>query len=155
MKKILWSSVALLSLVSGSAFALTEKDVQDRVQMVCEQIKTAANPKTIFDKITAGEHPYKDKADSSFYVFVYDENVTMMAHPTKTLVGENMKGKPDVRGKMFRDQIVEGALAQGTGWVKYTYNKPGQSVDERKKAYYQLCPNAGKKFIAVSGMYDE
>lgn len=155
MKRLVFSAFVASLVFASSAWALTEKDVQDRVNLVCGQVKTAANPQQIFDKIIAGEHPYKDKDDASFYVFVYDDKVTMLAHPTKKLVGENMKGKPDVRGKMFRDKIVEGALADGTGWVKYTYQKPGESVDLRKKAYYQLCPNAGKKFVVVSGMYDE
>lgn len=155
MKKVLLL-VSFLSLVgSWGAFAKdqTKEEVTALVQKVCGEIK-GGDAKPILDKIISGAHPYKNKDNPAFYAFVYDEKVNIVAHPKKKLVGKNYHGKPDIRGKMFRDKIVEGALKKGKGWVTYTYQKPGSSGEFRKKAYYNLCESGGVKYVVVSGMYD-
>ncbi len=155
MKKVLLF-LGIIALVPFSSFAgVTKEMVVEKVKMVCNEVKAAANPQDVFNKITSGAHPYKDKSDPAFYAFVYDDAVRIVAHPKKKLVGKSYKGKPDIRGKMFRDKIVEGAIKKGQGWVKYTYQKPGQSVEQRKKTYYELCPNKGKNYVVACGMYDE
>lgn len=106
------------------------------------------------EKITAAEHPYQNKDDTSLYVFVYDTDVTIVAHPKKTLVGRNFKGKPDLRGKMFRDDIVRGALAAGTGWVEYAYQKPGEKGLYNKSTYYKMITGSdGKQYVVCAGVY--
>ena len=107
-----------------------------------------------FARIKASEHPFVDKDIPALYVFVYDTDVMMMAHPNTGLVGRSYKGRPDVRGKRFRDAIVEGALANGTGWEDYAYQKPGATGIFDKTAYYMLVTgNDGKQYVVVSGRY--
>lgn len=89
----------------------------------------------------------------ALYVFVYDENVRMLAHPVKpTLVGKSFKGRPDIKGKPFRDEIVRKALSGG-GWTEYVYQKPGERGLFLKKVYSQLAVHAGKKYIVACGKY--
>ena len=89
------------------------------------------------------------------YAFVYDTDVNMLAHPEKpSLVGKNFKGKPDVKGKMFRDDIVATALAGG-GWTEYFYQKPGDSGVFKKKVLSKLAQKDGKKYVVAVGMYAE
>ncbi|MCK5884481.1 MAG: cache domain-containing protein [Bacteriovoracaceae bacterium] len=153
MKKLVFL-VAILAIIPFSLQAKqTEEMVINKVHTVCEEIKVAKDPQVIFNKITEKVHPYMDKDNKAFYVFVFSDEVTLLAHPIKRLVGKSLKGKPDVRGKKFRDKIVEGALKKGKGWVKYTYRKPGETAEKRKKTYYELCPNKGKNFVVGSGIY--
>lgn len=88
----------------------------------------------------------------ALYVFVYDESVVMAAHPVKPyLVGKSYKGKPDVKGKNFRDEIVLKALS-GSGWTDYFYQKPGDKGLFKKKVFSRLAVADGKKYIVCAGM---
>jgi polar amino acid transport system substrate-binding protein len=108
-----------------------------------------------FQKISAGEHPYKDETNQALYVFAYDTNVTVVAHAVNIrLVGENYRGKTDVSGKRFRDEIVAGALANGTGWVDYIYINPAETGLYYKKTYYQLVRGSdAREYVVCSGTY--
>lgn len=92
--------------------------------------------------------------ESGLYVFVYNEAVEIIAHPYKPhLIGKSYKGKPDVRGKKFRDEIVDKALASGADWTTYSYQKPGENGIHEKKTYGKLVEKDGKKFIVCAGKY--
>ena len=106
-------------------------------------------------RINAGEAPYRDSTDPGLYVFVYDTNMTVVAHAYYIQqVGVNYRGKTDVTGKPFRDEIYEGALANGTGWVNYVYLHPVQTNLYYKTAYYRLTRGSdGVQYIVCSGNY--
>lgn len=90
------------------------------------------------------------------YVFVYNEQVEMLAHPFKPeLVGKAFKGKPDVKGKMFRDEIVTLALSKGKGWVEYSYQKPGDPGIYQKVTYCKIAVSGGVKYIVCAGKYKD
>jgi len=57
------------------------------------------------------------------------------------LVGASLKGKGNVSGKMFRDEIVEGALENGTGWEEYIYINPSKREGRglRRKSLPEKC----------------
>jgi polar amino acid transport system substrate-binding protein len=108
-----------------------------------------------FRRINAGEAPYRDHEHPALYTFVYDVNATMVAHADNILlVGTNLKGKTDVTGKPFRDEIVTGALEQSTGWVEYVYTNPVQANLYYKTTYYQLAKGSdGNSYIVCSGNF--
>jgi polar amino acid transport system substrate-binding protein len=117
-------------------------------------VELQADPKATMEKITAGVHPYKDKDDPSTYIFVYNTAVEIVAHPKQQLVGRSYKGKPDVRGKKFRDEIVDVALKDGTGWVDYSYQKPGESGIHPKTTYCKkVVIDEETTYIVCCGMY--
>jgi len=67
------------------------------------------------------------------YVFVYDLNATVIAHPVNSkLIGKNLLEVPDADGKTFRKDIVELAKSKGTGWVDYKYKNPATNRIENK-----------------------
>ncbi len=73
---------------------------------------------------------------------------------TRRVVGRNFKGVPDMAGKLFRDNIVAGALANGTGWEDYVFTMPGQIGLFYKSAYYKLVTGSdGKQYVVCSGCY--
>jgi len=150
---ILVSMIACLGILAGPAVAeVVEDDVIGLVELTAAKMAEDA-PATIA-AIVAAEHPFKNKDDGARYVFVYDTEVTMVAHPKAVLVGKSYKGKPDVKGKKFRDEIVAGAVADGSGWVDYSYTKPGDKGIHAKKTYFTLCEGSdGKTYVICSGMY--
>jgi len=115
----------------------------------------AADDIGTISKMNQGLQPYKNKDNPALYSFAYDTNVVMVAHATNTsLVGTSFAGKPDVAGKNFRDEIVQGALANGTGWVDYVYTKTDQSGLYYKTTYYKLVTGSSSKvYIVCAGKF--
>jgi polar amino acid transport system substrate-binding protein len=113
------------------------------------------NAPDTFRRINAGEAPFRDPENPALYAFVYDTNVTIVAHADNIqLVGANFKGKTDVSGKPFRDEIVAGALQNGTGWVEYVYINPVQTNLYYKTTYYRVTKGSdGNTYIAASGNF--
>ncbi|WP_094228804.1 transporter substrate-binding domain-containing protein [Methanolobus psychrotolerans] len=113
------------------------------------------NATDTFQRINAGEASYRDLENPALYTFVYDVNVTMVAHADNILlVGTNFKGKTDVTGKPFRDEIVSGALKNGTGWVEYVYTNPVHANLYYKTTYYRLARGSdGNSYIVCSGNF--
>ncbi|GAB6041528.1 hypothetical protein JCM17961_22030 [Endothiovibrio diazotrophicus] len=104
--------------------------------------------------INAGQAPYRDPQDPTRYVFVYDMQLTIVAHYRHDLVGRNMKGVADADGKFYRDDILAGAKKAGKGWEDYHYSKPDAEGIHPKRAYYQRVTGSdGKAYIVCSAIY--
>ncbi|MEN6342463.1 MAG: transporter substrate-binding domain-containing protein [Methanospirillum sp.] len=108
-----------------------------------------------FRRINAGEAPYRDAANPALYVFVYDANATMVADGDNVrLVGSDYRGKTDVTGRPFHDEIVDGAQRNGTGWAEYVYMNPARPNLYYKTAYYRLVRGSdGNSYIVCSGTF--
>ena len=142
------------AMAQGNEEGIKTEEVLAIVGLASDEI--AKDAPGVLAKIVASEAPFVNAENPALYVFVYDTDVNMLAHPNASLVGRNYKGKPDVKGKPFRDEIVEGAKANGTGWVDYAYQKPGASGIFDKTAYYKLVKGSdGKDYVVVSGKYKD
>ena len=75
--------------------------------------------------------------EGDLYIFVYDLNGTMLAHPNRALIGQNLIDRPDAKGKMFRKDIIGIAKTKGSGWVDYVYTNPKTLEDEAKTTYFE------------------
>ena len=152
MKKfILLPSVCLLLFSLVEASTVTEKEVISLVNEAVQLIK--AEGLAAVEKIgdPAGKFYIPSK---SLYVFIYDQNCVIKAHPFKpTLVGRSYKGKPDVRGKRFRDEIVEKAMTDGSGWTVYSYVKPNTPGIFKKKVFGKHVVVGNNSLIVCCGMY--
>ena len=131
----------------------TDAEAMELVNLTAAAI--GANAAETFAHINAGDAPYVDPDDHSLYVFVYDLNVTMMAHgENPLLVGSDLSGKTDVTGRAFRDELVAGALANGTGWVGYVYISPTKTNLFYKITYYCLVLGSdGNQYVVCCGNY--
>lgn len=132
---------------------LTEADAVALVTFTADALARDA-PATI-RAINAGVHPYRDEEKPGLYVFAYDTDVVMIAHATNIhLVGVSFRGKTDVAGKAFRDEMVAGALKDGSGWEDYIYINPAESGLFWKSTYYQLVTGSdGKEYVVCSGIF--
>jgi polar amino acid transport system substrate-binding protein len=117
----------------------------------------AADTAGTFRKINAGESPYRDKDRPDLYVYVFDRYVTEMANANNpSVVGRNLKGVPDMAGRLFRDNIVEGALKNSTGWEDYVFSMPGKIGLYYKSVYYKLVTGSdGKQYVVCVGRYKD
>ena len=150
------------TLSENDFYYIFSKDVPDALvsafQQALDAVRDQRDEQGVSDYeriIYRNEAPYRDSEDPGLYAFVYDTNLTIVAHADNIqLVGENFKGKTDVTGKPFRDEILEGALKNGTGWVDYVYMHPVQTNLYYKTTYYRLTQGSdGKSYIVCSGNY--
>jgi signal transduction histidine kinase len=86
--------------------------------------------------ITEVNKPDGQFVKGSLYVFIYDLNSTMLAHPKNPkLIGKSLLNEPDSKGKLFRKEISEKAKSEGAGWVDYMYLNPQTGKEEAKTTY--------------------
>lgn len=132
---------------------ITEQMVIDLVDQT--SVNISENAAATFTAINQGEAPYEDPDYPGLYAFVYDTEINIVAHATNPLlVGVNFRGKTDVAGKPFRDEIVNGALANGAGWVDYIYTRPDESGLYYKTTYYKLTEGSdGQQYVVCAGKY--
>lgn len=147
-------AVFLLFLVNFP-FAVAQSD--EEVIALVKETRSAIekNADDAFKRILNGEHPFKNRSNPSEYVFILDTGLNVVAHPIKPhTVGKNLKGKPDSKGKMFRDEILARALKHGSGWVDYHYLNPKTKQETHKKSYFELVMGSDRKqYIVGSGKY--
>lgn len=154
----------LIKIIAGTflvftSFSAIGSQTNEEVMALVKQTKSAIEENALqtFARINRAEHPYKNKDNPSLYIFVFDTDLTVVAHAIKTkVVGKNVKGKPDVKGKKFRDEMLEMAQKDGSGWVDYYFLNPKTKKTEHKTAYIELAVgNDGKGYIVGSGKYYE
>lgn len=152
MKKIFFILLTIF-LAASTAIAkqATKEEAKNLVNKAVAAIKEDKNAALAKISSPDGGYYFKEKA---LYAFVYDENCVIKAHPFKpSLIGISYKGKPDIKGKKFRDEIVEKALKDGEGWIDYSYQKPEEKGIHTKTAYFKLVEKDGNKYIVVAGVY--
>jgi polar amino acid transport system substrate-binding protein len=117
--------------------------------------RMAADTPGTFQGINAGRAPYRDPVDPEVYAFVYDTNLTMVAHGSNfRLVGQNFRGRTDAAGTAFRDGILATATAKGSGWVDYVYANIDESSLSQKTTYCRLVRGSdGRGYIVCAGTF--
>lgn len=142
------------SLIQHATDGITAEQVIALVNRTTSDLASDA-PGTIA-KINQGMAPYKDADNPALYAFVFNTEVVSVANASNPgLVGTSFAGKPDVAGNKFRDEMVQGALRNGTGWVDYIYTKPDQSGLYFKTSYYKLVTGSdSKQYIVGAGRYN-
>lgn len=105
--------------------------------------------------INAGKAPYKDPDNPELYAFVFHINGTLMANAVNQMaVGTNMSGTVDASGKPFRDEMISGAVTNGTGWIRYVYSSTNLGGLFIKSSYYQLVNGSdGEAYVVGSGRF--
>jgi len=133
--------------------SIEKQDVIDLVQKTVLNLKSNATG-TIAD-INAGKTPYLDADNPELYVFVFAEDGVLVANADGTiLIGKNLRGKTDVAGTLFRDQMIDNSISNGTAWVDYIFAKPDVSGLYYKSAYVEKAiGNDGKTYVVGAGIY--
>jgi signal transduction histidine kinase len=152
LRKILF--VMCFVVMSNNAIASENATEADAIAMVDKVIAMIEEKgESALDVVNLGGDDIYDK-EKGLYAFVYNQDCVMLAHPYKTeLVGRSYRGKPDVKGKNFRDEIVDNAIANGTAWTSYSYQKPGDEAIHHKKTYSKYVEKDGIKYVVAAGIF--
>lgn len=89
--------------------------------------------------------------DGDLYVYVLDLSGNFLASggSSATLIGRNVRGMADARGKPFFREILDGARTRHNGLVEYHWLNPRSGLTERKTASYRVVDDS----ILVVGYY--
>ncbi|MDH5601024.1 MAG: cache domain-containing protein, partial [Gammaproteobacteria bacterium] len=126
--------IAGLVIMTASMNVFSAQTKEEVIALV-KQTKMAVEKNALqtLARINRAEHPYKNKDNPSLYIFVFDTDLTVVAHAIKTkVIGKNVKGKPDIKGKKFRDEMLVKAKKDGSGWVDYYFLNPKSKKTEHK-----------------------
>ena len=155
MKKIFYlvASILLLAVSATFVIAQTSEECTALVNQTAEAMEK--NVYQTLARINRAEHPYKNKDNPSLYVFVMNTELTVRGHPIKTkVIGKNVKGKPDIKGKKFRDEFLAVTRKGGSGWVDYYFLNPKTKKEEHKTSFVKLVKGSdGNEYIVGSGKY--
>jgi len=96
------------------------------------------------------DDPKGEFCKGDLYAFVYDRNMTWLAHPQKPeLIGQNWIDRKDWSGgKFFRREIQAVASEPGSGWVEFEYRNP-RGQNDHKTTYVEGVDD----MIVCSGAY--
>lgn len=148
---VILSVIFALKGIAWTGEKATDKEAIALVEKAGKLIEELGDAALAIISNPDGEFYFKDKA---LYAFVYNDNIEIIAHPYKPeLIGKSFRGKPDVKGKVFRDEIVKKALEEGSWWTYYSYEKPGSRDIHTKKTYGKLFRHGDKSYIVCCGVY--
>ena len=88
------------------------------------------------------------------YIFAYDmDGATLVLPPTPNIEGTNRWNIQDSNGVYFIQEMVNSLKNKESGWVSYSYPKPGAEIATPKLAYIKKVELGGKFIFVGSGMY--
>ena len=132
MKRIL---VALLINLLSASFVLAISRADQAKTMVDEAVAffNAGGKEKAIAEIS---NPKGKWIKGELYVFAYDLNGVVVAHPINSkLIGKNLIDVPDAAGKTFEGDIAELAENGRPGWVDYKYKNPSTNKIEDKSTF--------------------
>ena len=90
------------------------------------------------------------------YLFAYDFKANGLLNPAfPAREGTNVAGQKDSSGKAFHDEMIRTAQTRGSGWVDYSFPKPGQTKPSKKWSYVKRIQVDGVPGLIASGFYPE
>jgi signal transduction histidine kinase len=90
------------------------------------------------------------------YLFAYDFKANVLLNPAfPAREGTNVAGQKDASGKAFHDEMIRTAQTRGSGWVDYSFPKPGQTQPSKKWTYVKRIQLDGVPGLIASGFYPE
>ncbi len=135
-KKVMISIfICLFAMSSGYA---AQKGTPEEAKKMVEQAVAFVKANGQEKALKEFNNPKGKFVKGEMYVFAYDLNGVMKAHPVNPeLKGKNLLNEPDSKGKLFRKEIVELSNTKGSGLVDYTYLNPATKKEESKTTYIQ------------------
>ncbi len=81
--------------------------------------------------------------EKDLYVFACSLDNKLLAHPyRRDLVGQDVNGLKDVKGKTIFQDFQKTAQQSGSGWVDYWWKKPGEQGEFQKATYIKRIPES-------------
>lgn len=88
------------------------------------------------------------------YIFVYDMNGKTLVLPAQqNLEGTNRMGTKDADGVYFVKEMLNTLKNSSSGWLTYSYPKPGESNPSPKVSFFRKATFGNQVFLVGSGIY--
>lgn len=88
------------------------------------------------------------------YVFVDRPDGTEIVNPAfPSLEGKNLMNVRDAKGKLLAREYIDAAMTKGSGWVDYSWYRPGGNEPVRKQTFVRKVDSPDGTFIVGSGLY--
>ncbi|WHA44046.1 methyl-accepting chemotaxis protein [Agrobacterium larrymoorei] len=170
---LLFGLVSLLCIAFATVLSLnlvnsTQQQYKMRYDLLRTEVETGVSILNYYHSLAEKGHMTDDEAKAAAfsalagirynpdgYLFGYTYDVTMAFHPEADKIGQNLKGKPDSKGFLYRDEIVK-VGRQGGGQVDFYGTKPGQPKESLFfKSSYALAFEPWKVVVATSLFMDD
>lgn len=146
MKKVLLVSLVLMLALCWATAALAGS--ADEAKALVKQAIAMAKAKGVEATLKAVGDPKGPFIKGDLYVFAGSiSKVQLTAHPHKPhLVGKDLSGMKDIKGKLFFIEFCNIAKNGGSGWVDYYWPKPGSKTPVLKSSYIEGVPGGDTYF---------
>lgn len=153
-----WYTTSSKTVYSLSNIAVEKRDtlqelvafVKAAAQLICSKGEAAF--KTL--SVAGSRWRHGDK-----YIFVIDEQGTMLVHADPALVGRNQLDLKDINGKLIVRGLIEATTQnpqKPEGWFHYEWPVPGGLLPRWKSSFVErVKAPSGKVYIVGSGMYND
>ncbi len=160
-RKALYGSIlipfGIMYLLASPGFSATPEPQFEQAKQIKILVDKAA---ALVESKGKDAFPEFKKKDSEWYkgetyIFVYDMNGISLMHPVNPeLEGKNLTNMKDANGKLWMQEFIETAKTRGSGWVDYTWSKPGEDQPSNKISYIKKArmPD-GEMVILGAGIY--
>ena len=89
-----------------------------------------------------------------WYIFAYDLNSkTLVLPPTPEVEGTSRYNTKDSNGKFYVREMATYLKTHNSGWIDYTYPKPGDTESSLKLGYFKKVMVNNKPIFVGSGIY--
>lgn len=89
------------------------------------------------------------------YIWLHDMKGVMLMHPIKLgLIGKELLGLKDGNGKRFFVEMIDISNTKGSGWVDYTWPKPGEKTRSLKLSFVKKAKVGKEEIVVGCGTYD-
>lgn len=135
MKKVCLIAVICMVLSMASLAMAADKDQAVKVVDAVAAFYEANGKEATIAELSKPTTEGAFKEFAPLYAFAYDAKYNMVAHFKTKLIGRNYEKLPDVKGKLFRKEIVDNAMKNGDTWVDYWYKNPATGKLAEKTTY--------------------
>ncbi len=124
----------------------SREDVKNRVKKAIAFFEAGGKEATLAELT----NPQGQFVQRQLYVFALSSDGIMLAHPIhKEFVGKNFLELKDGDGKIFIQEVVNGARSKGSGFVDYKWQHPISKQELSKTIYFEKVDD----IIICSGFY--
>jgi len=162
-RKALYASILIsfgvVCLLAFPGFSANQEPQSEQAKQIKALVDKAAD---LIESKGKDAFPEFKKKDSEWYkgetyIFIYDMNGISLMHPINPkLEGKNSTNMKDANGKLWMQEFIETAKTNGSGWVDYTWSKPGEDQPSNKISYIKKAKMPdGEMVIVGAGIYIE
>lgn len=145
-------AIALLTLLlaSGACSSSQEPSLQRAIESRAHDtaLRMIADTDLTLDQINAGQPPFISGSNPASYVYIYDLDLNVVAHPDYSERGASHANRMDANRTPYPQQILSRVLGRKKGqegWIEYTEG------GLHRLAYYELAQGRnGYYYIIVS-----